>query len=73
MLSRLFSIRFKPDVPLGRWARTSEKANAIKIFWANVDHCGTCSNEKMTNTQRGEKKDIPKPKPALPLAAAETR
>jgi hypothetical protein len=59
MFRRLFSIRFIPDVPLGRWARTSEKVNAIKIFWANVDHCGTCSNEKITDAQHTEKKATP--------------
>lgn len=55
-----FSIGLKPDAPLGRWARTSEKANSIKIFWANVDHCGTCSGEAV-------KKEIPKllPPPAV--------
>jgi len=28
---------------LGRWECTGHKANKIKIDWANVDHCGTCS------------------------------
>ena len=57
-----FSIGLKPDAPLGRWARTTEKANSIKIFWANVDHCGTCSGEAM------KKNEVPKkllPPPAV--------
>lgn len=46
MFRKLFSIAIIPDKPLlGRWTRTTEKANSIKIFWANVDHCGTCSGE----------------------------
>jgi len=48
MFRRIFSSRFNPDVLLGRWTRTDEKANSIKIFWANVDHCGTCSGEKVS-------------------------
>jgi hypothetical protein len=27
---------------LGRWERTCERLNAIKVNWANTDHCGTC-------------------------------
>ena len=28
---------------LGRWETTTcEKINAIKVYWANTDHCGTC-------------------------------
>lgn len=30
---------------LGRWARTNEKINGIKVYWANMDHCGTCGKE----------------------------
>ena len=30
---------------LGRWARTTEKVNSIKVYWANMDHCGTCGKE----------------------------
>lgn len=40
MLRRLF--QFIP-VPLGRWTRTDSSTNAIKVDWANTDHCGTCS------------------------------
>jgi hypothetical protein len=35
-------IQFSP-VPLGRWTRTDSPTNAIKVDWANTDHCGTCS------------------------------
>jgi len=28
---------------LGRWERTDKVLNKIKIDWANIDHCGTCS------------------------------
>ena len=45
MFRKLFRLAILPDAPLGRWSRTTEKMNAIKIFWANVDHCGTCSAE----------------------------
>ena len=56
MLRKLFSLRFISPAPLlGRWTRTSEKVNSIKIFWANVDHCGTCSGEAMK-----KKEQIPK-------------
>lgn len=55
MFRKLFGFRFiVPEPMLGRWTRTSEKANSIKIFWANVDHCGTCSGERL------KKKDVPK-------------
>ena len=40
MLRRLFLIA---HVPLGRWTRTDSSVNAIKIDWANTDHCGTCT------------------------------
>ena len=58
MFRKLFSLRFICPAPLlGRWTRTSEKVNSIKIFWANVDHCGTCSGEAV------KKKEVPKLKP----------
>ena len=42
------------DKPLlGRWNPMScDKTNAIKVFWANMDHCGTCSMpvKKIKNT-----------------------
>ena len=40
MLRRFFQFS---QVPLGRWTRTDSSANAIKVDWANTDHCGTCS------------------------------
>jgi len=52
-LFRLFVIR-EPSL-LGRWALTDMKKNKIKIDWANIDHCGTCSYE--------EKKKKPEVKP----------
>jgi len=50
MFRKFFRFRFRfivPEPMLGRWTRTSEKMNSIKIFWANVYHCGTCSGERM--------------------------
>ena len=32
---------------LGRWERTGDKLNKIKSHWANIDHCGTCSNKEL--------------------------
>jgi len=43
-LIRIFIMTKKPSV-LGRWTITDMKKNKIKIDWANVDHCGTCSYE----------------------------
>jgi hypothetical protein len=55
MFRKLFGIKFISPAPLlGRWTRTSEKVNSIKIFWANVDHCGTCISEAV------KKKEVPK-------------
>lgn len=68
MFRKLFRLAIRPDTPLGRWSRTTEKMNAIKVFWANVDHCGTCSTEEMEDTK---KKEVPKP--LLPPAVKETR
>ena len=31
---------------LGRWARTSNELNNIKVDLANIDHCGVCVHEK---------------------------
>ena len=42
-LFRFFVIR-EPSL-LGRWSLTDMKTNKIKIDWANIDHCGTCSYE----------------------------
>ena len=43
-LIRIFITMKEPSV-LGRWALTDMKKNKIKIDWANIDHCGTCSYE----------------------------
>lgn len=52
---RKLLLRFKnlPPTPLGRWRRTEEHINNIKIDWANVDHCGTCAYK---NTEIKDKK-----------------
>ena len=55
-LFRLFLIK-ESLLPLGRWSLTDMKKNKIKIDWANIDHCGTCSYE--------EKKKKPDVKPKL--------
>jgi hypothetical protein len=36
-----------PKILLGRWERTPEKLSSVKIRWANIDHCGSCSNGNM--------------------------
>jgi len=41
---RMFIVSREPAL-LGRWTITDMKQNKIKIDWANVDHCGTCSYE----------------------------
>ena len=41
---RIFVTSREPSL-LGRWTITDMKKNKIKIDWANVDHCGTCSYE----------------------------
>jgi len=43
-LLRIFIVSREPAL-LGRWTITDMKKNKIKIDWANVDHCGTCSYE----------------------------
>jgi len=43
-LIRIFIATRDPSV-LGRWSLTDMKKNKIKIDWANIDHCGTCSYE----------------------------
>lgn len=30
---------------LGRWDRSSEKLTTIKVYWANMDHCGGCEEK----------------------------
>lgn len=34
-------------IPLGRWTRNQNVP--LKIDWANIDHCGTCSYNKLDN------------------------
>jgi hypothetical protein len=45
----------EPSV-LGRWALTDMKKNKIKIDWANIDHCGTCSYEEKKKPDMSEVK-----------------
>ena len=68
MFRKLFRLATRPDTPLGRWTRTSDKMNSIKIFWANVDHCGTCSSEKMVKSSTTKN-----PIPQSPPLVKETR
>ena len=46
MFLKIFKAHMSPSVKtsLGRWECTNMKLNEIKIDWANVDHCGTCSH-----------------------------
>ena len=44
MFRKIFRTTIDETV-LGRWARTNEKMNGIKVYWANMDHCGTCGKE----------------------------
>ena len=41
-------------IALGRWERTCEKKNKIKVYWANMDHCGTCSSAKLPAKSKEE-------------------
>lgn len=63
MLQKILNVvrKFHPSpIPLGRWCRTEKPLNDVKVDLANVDHCGTCANDKM--------KEIPIEKPInLPL------
>lgn len=43
MLSLIRRLLRSNKTALGRWERTGHKENKIKIDWANIDHCGTCS------------------------------
>jgi hypothetical protein len=49
MLQRLFqkflNVRSN-TVPLGRWCRTEQGLNNVKVDLANIDHCGTCVLDK---------------------------
>ena len=60
---RIFASR-EPSL-LGRWTITDMKQNKIKIDWANVDHCGTCSYDTPK-----KKEDVSMPiKPIKPKTA----
>ena len=37
---------------LGRWERTGDALNKIKSHWANIDHCGTCSNKTLPKADK---------------------
>ena len=45
---KLFASTIIQKQVLGRWERTNDALNTIKVYWANVDHCGTCSKETKT-------------------------
>jgi len=49
---------------LGRWGRTDELSNTIKVYWANVDHCGTCSSEP---SKPHPEKPNQSPQPSTPV------
>ena len=57
MFRKLFSILLTPKTLLGRWTPTDMKKNNIKLDWANVDHCGTCSYEVKTLKKPEETKE----------------
>ena len=42
---------------LGRWERTCDKMNGIKVYWANIDHCGTCSKVVVEEKNNDKNKD----------------
>ena len=49
-----------PTIRLGRWNNSNEQLTNIKIYWANMDHCGTCDSGKKPITALSiltEKKD----------------
>jgi hypothetical protein len=47
MLRNIFSKTANKTL-LGRWNRSCDTSTAIKVNWANVDHCGTCSKEDLS-------------------------
>jgi len=59
MFRNIFKLKLE-KILLGRWERTCDKANTIKVYWANVDHCGTCS--KVVVEEKIKVKDIEKDK-----------
>lgn len=46
MFGRFFINKIETLI-LGRWKCTDERVNRIKVYWANMDHCGTCSREML--------------------------
>ena len=48
LITRSFFNKSFRKTLLGRWNRSSEQLTEIKVNWANVDHCGTCSKEDLT-------------------------
>jgi hypothetical protein len=47
MLTRSFFNKSFNKTLLGRWNRSCDQSTEIKVNWANVDHCGTCSKEDL--------------------------
>lgn len=47
MFPNIFTKSFTKTL-LGRWNRSCEQSTTIKVNWANVDHCGTCSKNDLT-------------------------
>jgi hypothetical protein len=60
MFRKIFRTTIEETV-LGRWARTNEKINGIKVYWANMDHCGTCGKE-VVDRQKNTNHPTTKPK-----------
>jgi hypothetical protein len=56
MLRRLFTAPTQ-QLLLGRWQRSTEKAIAIKVEWANIDHCGTCSKHDVPKQKENKQKE----------------
>lgn len=78
MLERFFQkiIMLKSaPVLLGRWCRTGQKLNNIKVDLANVDHCGICVHEKPKKHEKHAKhakhKLLPLPEGHLKKATSE--
>ena len=47
LLTRSFFNKSFNKTLLGRWNRSCDQSTDIKVNWANVDHCGTCSKEDL--------------------------
>ena len=70
MMLRRFFKETVDKIPLGRWERTGDKMNAIKVTWANMDHCGSCgaptikrddsAKDIITSVPTIDKKDYPR-------------